>query len=524
MELSSIVISVIFLLLTTLLLKSIVSIKNQRGRNPPGPLGLPIIGHFHLLSATLHHSLHELSCRYGPLFQIRLGSMPCFVASTSEVARAFLKKNELKFSSREDSSAIRILSYDSSFAFAPYGHYWKFMKKLLTSELLGARTINRFRPVRALETQRQLKHLMNGAKIGETVNLTAELLTLTNNVISQMMLGKRFSENEESAKAMRTVIREVTQIFGEFNISDVLWFCRNWDLQGIEKRSHDIHKRYDELLEKIITDRELQRRCKKMETNLEGDSDEAESLLDILFDVMENENSEVKLTRQHIKALFLDLLTAGTDSTAISIEWALVELIRNPNVLKKAQEEINKVVGSNRLVEETDAPNLPYMHAIVKETFRLHPPIPIVIRRSVEECTVDGYHIPTDVLLLTNVWSIGRNPNIWSSPLEFTPERFFEPTTGEKQSSIDVRGEHFELLPFGTGRRGCPGMSLAIQEVPAVLAALIQCFDFVLLDLHGQKTNVVDMTERPGITAPRAHDLVCILVPRNVAPTILSYS
>ncbi|KAL2239518.1 licodione synthase-like [Sesamum indicum] len=495
-------------LLSSVLLLLLLTRKRRGLSSPPGPLALPIIGHLHLLGPRLHQTFHDLSQRYGPLIQLRLGSIPCVVVSSPELAKEFLKTHELIFSSRKHSTAIDIVTYDSSFAFSPYGPYWKFIKKLCTYELLGARNLNHFQPIRTLEIRSFLEVLMRKGESGKDINVTEELVKLTSNVISHMMLSIRCSENEGEAEAARTVIREVTQIFGEFDVSDIIWFCKNLDLQGIRKRSEDIQRRYDALLEKIITDREKARRIR-------GGGCEASDFLDMLLDVMESGKTEVKFTREHLKALILDFFTAGTDTTAIATEWTIAELLSNPNVLKKAQEEIDNVVGPNRLVQESDAPNLPYLQAVIKETFRLHPPIPMLSRKSVSDCVVDGYKIPGKSLLFVNLWSMGRNPKYWESPMVFRPERFLE----KENCSIDIKGQNFELLPFGTGRRGCPGMLLAIQEVISIIGTMVQCFDWKLPDGSGP----VDMTERPGLTAPRAYDLVCCVVPR-IDPVVVSGS
>ncbi|GFP82363.1 licodione synthase [Phtheirospermum japonicum] len=476
--------------------------------SPPGPIALPIIGHLHLLGPRLHHTFHDLSQRYGPLIQLHLGSVPCVVASTPGLAREFLKTHELVFSSRKHSTAIDIVTYDSSFAFSPYGPYWKFVKKLCTYELLGARNLAHFQPIRTMEVKSFLQFLMDKGKTGGTVNLTEELVRLTSNVISHMMLSIRCSETEGEAEAARTVIREVTQIFGEFDVADIIWFCKNFDFQGIRKRSEDIQRRYDALLEKIITDRE------KLRRGTGGGGGEVKDFLDMFLDVMESGKSEVKFTREHLKALILDFFTAGTDTTAIATEWAIAELMNNPKALKKAQEEIDKVIGPDRLVQESDASNLPYLQAIIKETFRLHPPIPMLSRKSVSDCVIDGYKIPAKSLLFVNIWSMGRNPTYWESPMDFRPERFLE----KEISSIDIKGQHFELLPFGTGRRGCPGMLLAIQELILIIGTMVQCFDWKMPVGSGP----VDMTERPGLTAPRAYDLVCNVVPRVDPGTVSS--
>lgn len=433
--------------------------------------------------------------------QLRLGSVRCVVAATPELAKEFLKTNEHVFSSRKRSTAIDIITYNSSFAFATYGPYWKYIKKLCTYQLLGARNLKQFQPIRTLQVQTFLQVLMQKGKSGERLNVTDELGKLTLNVIWQMMLGIPCSGTE--GKAARTVIREVTQVFGEFDVTDIIWLCKNFDFQGIRKRSEDIQRRYDALLEKIITDREKQRRS-------QGGGKEVKDFLDMFLDIMESGKAEVNFTREHLKSLFLDFFTAGTDTTAIASEWAIAELIDNPDVLKRAQDEIDKVVGTNRLLQESDVPNLPYLNAAIKEAFRLHPPIPLLVRQSVSDCNIQGYMIPADSLLFVNIWSMSRNPEIWDNPTAFRPERFLD-------KEIDIKGQHFELLPFGTGRRGCPGVVLAIQEVTVAIGTMIQCFHWNLPDGSGR----VDMTEQQGLSAPRAHDLICCVVPR-VDPLIVS--
>ncbi|CAK8576015.1 unnamed protein product [Lathyrus sativus] len=477
---------------------------NRHKNLPPSPpFKLPIIGHMHLLGPLLHQTLHNFSLKYGPLFSLNFGSVLCIVASSPHFAKQLLQNNELSFNYRIQTTAIKRLTYDSSLAFAPYGDYWRFIKKLSMNELLGSRSINNFQHLRAKETQNFMTLLANKAKTCETVNITEELLKLTNNVISKMMLG----EVEEA----REVVRGVTEIFGEFNVSDFIWLFKKVDFQGFGKRIEDLFLKFDTLVERIICKREETRKKNKGQNS----NGQARDFLDILLDFVENQTSDVKIQRVHIKALTMDFFTAGTDTTAISTEWALVELMKNPSLLQQAREEIESIVGKNRVVEESDVPNLPYLQAIIKETFRLHPPVAMVTRCCVSECKVENYVIPENSLLFVNVWSMGRNPEIWKNPLEFRPERFLKDGEGD---SVDVRGQHFQLLPFGSGRRMCPGVSLAMQEIPALLGCIIQCFDFKVVDNKtGEILNDVgdmDVDERPGLTAPRAHDLLCVPVER----------
>jgi cytochrome P450 len=290
----------LLLVLTLLvgLLVSTILFSAFHSKLPPSPIALPIIGHFHLLGPIIHQSLHKLSLRYGPLFSLRLGSVPCIVASTPEYAKELLKTNELSFTSRKHTIAIDRLTYNSSFAFAPSGPYWIFMKKLSANELLGSRTVNAFISLREKEYRRLLRVLADKSEAGEAVNVTEELLKLTNNIISQMMLGR--------AEEARAVIREVVQIFGEFNVSDYIWFCKHLDLQGFGKRIEDIHRRFDALVEKIITERkDLWKKKENGERERDGREHQVRDFMDILLDFSEDENSEIKLTRAHIKALIV---------------------------------------------------------------------------------------------------------------------------------------------------------------------------------------------------------------------------
>lgn len=201
-----------------------------------------------------------------------------------------------------------------------------------------------------------------------------------------------------------------------------------------------------------------------------------------------------------------DIFAAGTDTSAITVEWALAELINHPEIMEKASQEIDFIIGGNRLVEESDISNLPYLQAIVKETLRLHPTGPMIVRESTEDCFIGGYNIPAKTRLFVNVWAINRDPRHWENPYEFQPERFLS-GEGSEKNQLDVRGQHYQFLPFGSGRRACPGTSLALQVVQTSLAAMIQCFKWKV-------NGAVDMEEGPGITLPRAHPLVCLPVAR----------
>ena len=203
-----------------------------------------------------------------------------------------------------------------------------------------------------------------------------------------------------------------------------------------------------------------------------------------------------------------DIFSAGNETTATTIEWAMAELIRNPEKMKRVQAELAEVVGRERKVEESDVECLPYLRAVVKEVFRLHPAVPFLIpHRADERCEISGFVIPKHTQIIVNVWAIGRDPSIWREPLKFIPERFLE-----EMSSVDYRGQHLELIPFGAGRRMCVGLPLASRMVHLLLASLLHSFEWALP--HGMTAHQVDMSERFGLTLVKAVPLEVIPRPR----------
>ncbi|XP_065856384.1 cytochrome P450 93A2-like [Euphorbia lathyris] len=495
--------------IASILLLLIIYAKAPKDGLPPSPRALPIIGHMHLLGPVLPQAFHKLSNRYGPLVYFFIGSKPCLLASTPEIAEEILKHNESNFMNRPKVANLDYLTYGSAdFATIPYGPHWKFMKKLCMTELLGSRTLDKFLPIRQEETMRFLKVVLSKAETKAEVNVGGELMRLTNNIISRMMLRTRCSDDKDRADEVRMLVKELNELGAKFNLSDTIWFCKHLDLQGFEKRLKDARDRYDDMMEKIIKEHEDARKINKEMSDADKD------LLDILLDIYEDENAERRLTRENVKAFIMNIFGAGTDTSSITVEWGLAELINHPDVMEKARIEIDTVVGKARLVQESDVVNLPYMQAIVKEILRLHPTGPLIVREASEDCTIGGYTIPAKTRLFVNIWSLGRDPNHWENPLEFRPERFTsEEWVGNgKSTMLDVRGQHFHLLPFGMGRRSCPGASFALRLVPTTLAALVQCFEWKVGD---GENGIVDMEEGPGLTLPRAHPLVCFPVARR---------
>lgn len=197
-----------------------------------------------------------------------------------------------------------------------------------------------------------------------------------------------------------------------------------------------------------------------------------------------------------------DLLSASIDTAASTIEWILSELLKNPRIMKKVQKELEEVVGLERMVEESDLDKLAYLDMVVKEAFRLHSVAPLLLPHyAMEDCKINGYDIPKGSRIIINAYAIERDPNVWTDPEKFIPERFVG-------SDIDVRGQHFQLLPFGSGRRGCPGMQLGLIHVRLIVSQLVHCFDWNLP--NDMLPEELDMTEEFALVLARLNHLIAI--------------
>lgn len=287
------------LLLATVAFNSGTSSRRRRLLLPPSPTAIPVIGHLHLLSRIPHQSLHKLSTTYGPLFSLRFGSVPCIVASSATAAKEFLKTHELSFSDRPESKAAAYLEYNSAgFSFAPYGPYWRFMKKLCMSEFLGGRALDKLNFIRSEETLNLIESLQAKAKEKESVDVRGELLKFANNVICRMAMSRRCSGTEGEAAMPRKLVEETAELTGKFNLSDYIWFLKNYDLQGFDKKLEDLRSRFDEMMEGILEEKEAKRRAG-------GDGNPVKDILDMLLDIAEDGSSEIRLSRANIKAFIM---------------------------------------------------------------------------------------------------------------------------------------------------------------------------------------------------------------------------
>ncbi|WMV26268.1 hypothetical protein MTR67_019653 [Solanum verrucosum] len=453
---------------------------------PPGPRGLPLIGNLHMFGENLHQDLGKISKKHGPIMSIHFGLVPVIVASSPHAAEQFLKIHDLIFASRPSNEVAETVFYNRrNLVSSNYGPYWRNMRKLCTLHLLSNAKIQSFQPMRKKQVQ-ILVDLMKQER--NVIDVSAKIASLSANMSCLMIFGKKYMDEDLGEKGFNALIQDILCIAGLPNFAEFFPFLRVLDLQGFTRRSKELAKLFDEFLERVINEHV----CNKF-------SHEQKDMVDTLMEIMQSGEGEFEFDRRHVKAILLDLLVASMDTSATTIDWILAEILRHPNVMKKLQNELEQVVGKNRMVEESDLENLEYLEMVIKESSRLHPVAPLLIpHESIEDCEVDGFHIPKGSRLLINVWTIGRDPDIWVEPEKFKPERF-------QGSNIDLRGRHFELLPFGSGRRSCPGLQLGLTTVRLVLAQLVHCFDWELP--NGMTPKDIDMTEKFGLVTTRVQHL-----------------
>ncbi|XP_076934541.1 cytochrome P450 CYP82D47-like [Bidens hawaiensis] len=488
--------------------------KRGKNRKPPQAKGAwPIIGHLHLLGGPElpHNVLGNMADKHGPIFTIKLGVHQVLVVSNADIAKECFTTNDKAFASRPKATAVELMAYNYAvFGFAPYGDYWRKMRKIIVLEVLSQRQVESLEHVRVSELRASVtdiyeawinnKRCSNSGKV--KVDMSQWLGNYLLNILVRINSGRRLSSNNEEGVRFQRVVRKFFELLGAFVVSDYIPYLKWVDMGGYKKAMKQTGKELDMFFEQWLKERRLIHGGSAQE--LEGSQVFIDVLIKILQDASEDEFPDV----DHdiiIKSTCLQLLAAGLDTTAITLTWALSLLLNNPKSIEIAQHEIDEHVGKDRLVEESDLKNLVYLDAIIKETFRLFPAGPLSVpHESVEECIVGGYNIPIGTRLLVNLKKMHRDPNAWSEPDKFQPERFLK-----TKKDIDVKGKHFELLPFGGGRRICPGVSFALQALHLTLASLIQQFT-----LKNPTNEPIDMRESHGLSSSKATPLEVLVAPR----------
>ncbi|AEE78400.1 cytochrome P450-like protein [Arabidopsis thaliana] len=463
--------------------------KQKRGKKsntPRSPPRLPLIGNLHQLGHHPHRSLCSLSHRYGPLMLLHLGRVPVLVVSSADVARDILKTHDRVFASRPRSKLFEKLFYDGrDVAFAPYGEYWRQIKSVCVLRLLSNKMVTSFRNVRQEEISLMMEKIQKSSSL--QVNVSELLGSLTNDVISRIALGRKYSGETDSKELMKRLM----MLMGEFSVGTyVPWLgWIDW-ISGLDGQLNKTGNDLDEFLEKVVQD------------HVDGDGQRTD-FVDVLLRIQREKSIGFEIDRLCIKAIVLDVLVAGTDSSYALMDWAMTELLRHPECLRTLQEEVRTICKGNLSVSEEDIQNMSYLKAVIKETTRLHPPLPLLApHESIQDVILGDYHIPAGTQVMINAWAIGREAATWGPDAEkFRPERHLD-------SSVDFRGHNFELVPFGAGRRICPAISFAVVLIEVALANFVHRYDWKLPE--DSKENQTNVAESTGMVIHRLFPLYAI--------------
>jgi cytochrome P450 len=367
------------------------------------------------------------------------------------------------------------------------------------TELFSVKRLEAMQHFRRDQVFRTIQQILMESKKGKSVNIGDTMVHSAVNLLGNMAFGKdMFDPHSPAFREFKDSLRQMAVNAVAPNLADYFPFLQWLDPQGVARNTAIYLRRIYGILDKFI-----EYRLATSGQTMDG-TDAPEDLLDALLEM----RSDV-FTLTDIKIYLTDIFGAGSDTTGKTMEWVMAELICNPEKMKRAQAELDEVVGLNRRVEESDTDRLPYLRAVVKEVFRLHPVVPLLIpHRADSSCEIGRFVIPKHTQVIVNMWAIGRDPAIWNEPSKFVPERFLD----NKMSSVDYRGQHFELIPFGAGRRMCVGLPLASRMIHLVLASLIHSFDWA--PPKGISAEQVDMSEKFGISMSMAVPLEVIPVPR----------
>lgn len=519
-------------------------------RRAPGPAPLPLVGNILELRGEPHHALARLAETHGPVMSLRLGTTDAIVVSSAAAARDVLQRYDNVLAARSVTDAGRALgNHERSVIWLPAtSQLWKRLRAVCTNHLFSARGLEATRATRE-EAVRQLVSCL-GRRTGETLEVGRVVFSCVLNLVS----GALFSEDvaglsSDRARELETLVRDTVEEATKPNLSDLFPVLARLDLQGRRRRSAEFIGRFYDFFDPIIA-----RRVKARGSG--------EHVGDDFLDVLLQLHSMDQLSLQTVKSFLLvrfyppvhwtqprmpalsisnrpkymvgkfwyshfrnlcgiviffmcpppmqDLFAAGTDTNTIAVEWTMAELLRHPAVMSKVRAELRDALGSKPCPDESDVGRLPYLRAVVMESMRLHPPSPMLVPHlaMADGAEVGGFTVPAGTKVIINLWAIMRDPASWAEPEAFVPERFVG------SSDADFRGtDRLEFMPFGAGRRACPGAPMAMRVVTLLLASMLHAFEWRLPE--GMKPGDVDVRDWFGTSLNMVTPLKAVPVPSS---------
>ncbi|TVU42411.1 hypothetical protein EJB05_08815, partial [Eragrostis curvula] len=499
MELSTA--TLIFLSLISLpILVTLLSPKSKQSskkRRPPGPWNLPLIGSLlHFVRSHPQVALRDLANKYGPVMFLRMGQIDTVVISSPAAAQEVLQEKGVSFASRPSLLSSEIICYGNiDIGFAPYGPYWRALRKLCTVELLSAKMVRQLAPVRNNETLSLVRKIQAASQCNQPITMVKLFRSCSNAITANAAFGQACSS--ELQDQFLTAIDVGLTISGGFSFGDIFPSLRFVDIvTGVKRRLLEARSELDLVFDKIIAQCEAQR----------GDD-----LVSVLLRIRDKGEFEFPIGTANIKAIILDMFTGGTETTSSAAEWVMSELMRNPKVMAKAQAEVRHVFDNKSAEDhEGQMDKLPYIRMVIKESMRLNPVLPLLLPHVCQETSdVGGFEVMEGTRVIINGWAMARNPEYWHDAENFWPERF-------EDGKVDYKGSRFEYLPFGAGRRRCPGDTFGLAMLELIVARLLYYFDWSLP--NGMRPDELDMDMFVGTTTRKNNPLHLMASPYTVIP------
>ncbi|OMO79873.1 Cytochrome P450 [Corchorus capsularis] len=461
----------------------------------PGPKGFPVLGSLNLMVNLAHHKLSAVAKSFGAkrLMAFSMGDTKVIITCNPDVAKEIL--NSSVFADRPVKESAYSLMFNRAIGFAPYGVYWRTLRRIAATHLFCPKQISSTEGQRS-EIASQMVSII-ACRGGDQFCVRDLLKKASLNNMMCSVFGTKYelgSSNTETEE-LSQLVEEGYDLLGKLNWSDHLPWLAGFDFQKIRFRCSELVPKVNKFVTKIIQEHKLQSGRK------------IHDFVDVLLSL----NGPDKLSDQDIIAVLWEMIFRGTDTVAVLIEWILARMVLHPEIQSKVQAELDGVVGKSRPLMESDIQSTVYLQAVVKEVLRLHPPGPLLswARLAITDTTIDGYHVPEGTTAMVNMWAITRDPDVWVEPLKFMPERFVSKDSGDVEFS--VLGSDLRLAPFGSGRRTCPGKALGLATVCFWVGSLLHEFQWVQSD----DTNSVDLTEKLRLSCEMANPLQVKAHPRR---------
>ncbi|KAH9305800.1 hypothetical protein KI387_010204 [Taxus chinensis] len=459
-------------------------LRSKKLKLPPGPLAVPIFGNWLQVGDDLNHrNLSDLAKKYGEIFLLKMGQRNLVVVSSPDLAKEVLHTQGVEFGSRTRNVVFDIFTgKGQDMVFTVYGEHWRKMRRIMTVPFFTNKVVQQYRFAWESEIASAVEDIKKRPESSTTgIVIRRRLQLMMYNIMYKMMFDRRFESEEDPLflrlRALNGERSRLAQSF-DYNYGDFIPILRPF-LRGYLKICKEVKERRLTLFKDYFVEER-----KKMASTRGPVSLNEKVAIDHILEAQD----KGEINEDNVLYIVENINVAAIETTLWSMEWGIAEIVNHPEIQQKIRDELDTMLGHGVPITEPDTIRLPYLQAVIKETLRLHMAIPLLVpHMNLNEAKLGSYDIPAESKILVNAWWLANNPEWWDKPDQFIPERFLD-------DKIEASGNDFRYLPFGVGRRSCPGIILALPILALAIGRLIQSFE--LLPPPGQSK--VDVSEKGG--------------------------